>query len=206
VEPAGFDTPPRPDWLRGRCGPDAAARPIVLFLSRLHPKKGVADFLLPAFARLKADAHLAIAGGVDDSTPDYRTEVERAIRALGLAGRVSLLGPVSPAHRWAAYDGAAAFCLPSHSENFGIVVTEAMARGCPVVAAEGVEAVQHVEAAGAGRRVPLEVGAIAAALDATLAQSAALGRRGRTYVEARLRWPAVAGQILHVYATARPAA
>jgi glycosyltransferase involved in cell wall biosynthesis len=205
MEPAGFNTPVRQSWLRDRCGPAAGDRPIVLFLSRLHPKKGVTDFLLPAFAHLKADAHLAIAGGVDDSTPSYGIEVEKMVERLGLSGRVSLLGPVSPADRWAAYDGAAAFCLPSHSENFGIVVTEAMVRGCPVVAAEGVEAVQHVVAAGAGRKVPLDVAAIAAALDATLAESAVLGRRGQEYVAAHLRWPAIARQIIDLYALARRA-
>jgi glycosyltransferase involved in cell wall biosynthesis len=203
VEAAGLDTPPRPDWLRERCGSAAGGRPIVLFLSRLHPKKGVADYLLPAFARVKADAHLAVAGGVDDSTPEYAADVERAIRDLGLTGRVSLLGPVAPADRWAAYDGAAAFCLPSQSENFGIVVTEAMARGCPVVASDGVEAIQHVEAAKAGRKVALEVGAVAEALDGVLAESAAIGRRGRAYVEGNLRWPDIARLILDLYARCR---
>jgi glycosyltransferase involved in cell wall biosynthesis len=202
IEPAGLSAPTRPDWLRARCGPAAGSRPIVLFLSRLHPKKGVTDFLIPAFARVQADAFLAIAGGVDDSTPGYGAEIERAVRIFGLTDRVALLGPAAPADRWAAFDGAAVFCLPSQSENFGIVVIEALARGCPVVATAGVDAIDHAVAAGAGRKVPLDVGAVAAALEAALGTRPAGERPGIAYVRDRLAWPAIARQIMDLYAAA----
>jgi glycosyltransferase involved in cell wall biosynthesis len=205
IEPAGLDTPARPEWLRARCGPAAGTQPIVLFLSRLHPKKGVTDFLLPAFAQVRTEAFLAIAGGVDDSTPGYGVEIEQVIRSLGLTDRVSLLGPIPPADRWAAFDGAAVFCLPSQSENFGIVVVEAMARGCPVVAAAGVDAVEHAVAAGAGRKVPLILSELAGALDATLTGNIAAGQRGQAYVAARLGWPEIASQIVDLYDRLTPA-
>ncbi len=200
IEPAAFDVPARPDWLRSKCGPRAGDRPIVLFLSRLHPKKGVVDLLLPAFAQLKTPAHLAIAGGVDDSTPGYGIEVERTIAALALGERVSLLGPIAPADRWAAYDGAAVFCLPSHSENFGIVVIEAMARGCPVVATRAVEAIEHAVAAGCGRSVPLEVGAISIALEEYLEcpRPREIPHRERI---GHLTWPGIATRIASLYST-----
>jgi glycosyltransferase involved in cell wall biosynthesis len=202
IEPAGLSTPVRPDWLRAQSGPAAGGGPIVLFLSRLHPKKGVTDFLLPAFARVRADAFLAIAGGVDDSTPGYGQEIERTVRTLGLTDRVALLGPVTPSDRWAAFDGAAVFCLPSRSENFGIVVIEALARGCPVVATEGVDAIDHAVAAGAGWKVPLDVGTVAAALEAALGAKPSGDRPGIAYVRDRLGWPAIARQIADLYTAA----
>ncbi len=57
------------------------------------------------------------------------------------------IGPVTGEQRWQVYDGADVFVLPSVSENFGIVVTEAMARGVPVVVTDGVQASEHVRAA-----------------------------------------------------------
>ena len=127
VEQPALDKPADPAWLRRQCGPSAGEKPIILFLSRLHPKKGVADFLLPAFARLRTSAFLAIAGGVDDSTPGHGDEIRSVASQLGVNDRIALIGPVAPADRWAAFDGAAVFCLPSRSENFGLVVAEAMA-------------------------------------------------------------------------------
>ncbi len=204
IDPHAWQAEPRPDVLRRRCGPRVGDRPLVLFLSRLHPKKGVVDFLLPAFARLKADAFLAIAGGPDEHAPDHEAEVRAAVDRLGLADRVALLGPVSAAERWSLFDGAALFVLPSRSENFGIVVAEAMARGLPVVVSPEVQAAEHVTAAGAGRVVPLEADALAAALDELLAHPAtgrALGERGRQYVRDALRWEQVAAQIAAMYRT-----
>jgi glycosyltransferase involved in cell wall biosynthesis len=207
MESAAFDTPARPAWLRDRCGPTAGDRPIVLFLSRLHPKKGVTDVLLPAFAALKADAVLAIAGGADESAPGYADEVRAAVGRLGLAGRVTVIGPVAPADRWAAFDGAAVFCLPSHNENFGVVVTEAMARGCPVVVTEGVAAGAYAAGAGCGAVVPRTPAAVAAALDKELADPAgraARGTAGREYVRSRLTWEAVAARLQTLYQTLLP--
>lgn len=202
IDPAAFDAPPRPGWLRDQCGAAAGERPIVLFLSRLHPKKGVTDFLLPAFARLRTPAFLAIAGGVDETTPGYGDEVRATVERLGLADRVAILGAVQPADRWAAFDGAATFCLPSHSENFGVVVTEALARGCPVVVSEGTAAGVHAVAAGAGRSVRLDPGAVAEALDGFLtdpSSALAAGAAGREYVRKNLAWPALAGRIAEMY-------
>lgn len=200
VEQSALDIPARPEWLRAKCGAKIAAEtPIVLFLSRLHPKKGVADYLIPAFANLKSSAHLAIAGGVDDSTPGYGDEIRAAINRYNLGDRVSLIGPVAPADRWSAFDGAAVFCLPSQSENFGIVVAEAMARGCPVVVSERVDASDHVVAAGAGIKAPLNVDAISRALDQALADKSGMGEAGKKYVRDRLSWKPIGERIGLMY-------
>jgi glycosyltransferase involved in cell wall biosynthesis len=199
MEAAAWQTEARPDHLRRLCGGRAGNRPIVLFLSRLHPKKGVVDVLLPAFARLHSDAFLAIAGGADEHAPEYEAKVRAAVASLGLSGRVAMLGAIAPAERWALFDGAAVFVLPSHGENFGLVVTEAMARGVPVVISQQVQACEHVTAAGAGRVVPLAADSVAGALDDLLADPATAGECGRRYVRDNLDWDRIANRILAMY-------
>jgi glycosyltransferase involved in cell wall biosynthesis len=202
VGPGAWSVPSDPEALRNRCGPAAGGRPILLFLSRLHPKKGLTDLLLPALARLRPDAVLAIAGGPDPHAPGYEKEVRRAIDQLGLRDRVVLLGPVTPADRWGLFDGAAAFVLPSHAENFGIAVAEAMARGCPVVVSDRVQACEHVTAAGVGRVVPPDVAPLADALEAVLAEPSArtrMGEAGRRYAAAQFDWNRVAVRLLAMY-------
>jgi glycosyltransferase involved in cell wall biosynthesis len=115
---------------------------------------------------------------------------------------VALLGPIAAAQRWHLFDGAAAFVLPSHSENFGIVVAEAMARGCPVVVSEAVQAAEHVKTAGAGIVVPLDIESWAQALSGIVRDTAArslLGEAGRQYATHQFRWDQIAGQILAMY-------
>jgi glycosyltransferase involved in cell wall biosynthesis len=196
------DVPPAPNALAVRCGPVAAGRPVVLFLGRLHPVKGITDLLLPAFARVADGPVLAIAGGPDAAAPGYERLVREEIARLGLANRVVLLGPVAAADRWALFDGAAAFVLPSHSENFGMVVAEAMARGCPVVVTEGVQSKAQVLAAGAGRVVPFEPETLATALVELLCNPStarAMGEAGRRYVHSELTWDRVAVRVHAMY-------
>src|SRR5262249_18375982 len=147
-------------------------------------------------------AFLVIAGGPDEHEPGYEGQVRTAAQRLGLSGRVALLGRVPPEERWWLFDGAAAFVLPSHSENFGIVVTEAMARGVPVVVSEGVQAGDHVRRAGAGRVVPLQVEALAETFEELLADARArsrMGQWGREYVRTNLSWERAASAIARAY-------
>jgi glycosyltransferase involved in cell wall biosynthesis len=76
-----------------------------------------------------------------------------------------------------------------------------MARGVPVVVSDAVQSAEHVSAAGAGRVVPLDVGALAAAVADLLADPArrAMGERGRRYAREHLAWPAIAARIADVY-------
>ncbi|OAI50982.1 hypothetical protein AYO44_05330 [Planctomycetaceae bacterium SCGC AG-212-F19] len=206
LDTQAWDSAQHQSDLQNRLRDQADGRPIILFLSRLHPKKGVVDLLLPAFAQLRADAVLAIAGGPDEHEPAHASEVGREVARRGLAGRVALLGPVAPQERWALYDAADLFVLPSHAENFGIVVTEAMARGLPVVISDAVQASEHVRAAKAGCIVPLDVMALARALDELLAdegQRRRMGDRGRAYVRTNLNWERVAVAIAAMYRTCR---
>ncbi len=127
---------------------------------RLHRKKGLADLLIPALARLPGDVHLAVVGDVDTHDPGYLEQVHAACRQWGLGPRVHFIGPLYDADKWAAYDDATVYALPSYHENFGATVVEAMARGTPVVSSREVQASGFVERAGAGRVVPLEVDAL----------------------------------------------
>ena len=196
-----WNTPVEPDWLRSRC-PRAGSRPILLFLSRLHPKKGITDLLLPAFAKLKTDAFLAIVGGEDSHAPNFVRQVQEEVDRLTLRDRVELLGSLPPDRRWAAFDGADLFVLPSHAENFGIVVAEAMARGKAVVVTPGVQFAEHVTRAQGGVIVEANVDELARNLDAWLSDATLRTRAGecaRSYVETQLTWRRTAEHLVGLY-------
>jgi glycosyltransferase involved in cell wall biosynthesis len=202
VEPAAFTEPRMTTHLRNRCETSAQNLPILLFLSRLHPKKGILDRLLPAVAAMRTSCLLAIVGDEDSRAQGYEAAIQNAIKGFGLENRVAMLGPVFGNERWALFDGAAAFVLPSHSENFGIVVAEAMARGCPVVITKEVQAAALVTKAGAGIVVDGDAEGIAAALDFLLKddeQRATVGARGHRFALQHLRWSCVAEKLRSMY-------
>src|SRR5581483_5262216 len=103
-------------------------RPYALFLSRISWKKGL-DRLITAWASIP-HVELIIAGNDEEN---YLPALRQLAETHGVADRVRFVGPVSDTDKWALYENAAVFVLPSYSENFGNVVAEAMAVGCPVV-------------------------------------------------------------------------
>ncbi|WP_420384256.1 glycosyltransferase [Novosphingobium sp.] len=117
--------------------PALRGRKFLLFLSRIHPKKGC-DTLLRAFAQCLpdlGDVDLVMAG------PDqvgWSKELKDLAATLGIANRVHWVGMITGEVKWGAYHAADAFVLPSHGENFGIVVAEAMACGTPVIISDRV--------------------------------------------------------------------
>jgi glycosyltransferase involved in cell wall biosynthesis len=121
----------------------------LLYLSRIHPKKGC-DLLIEAFAKVAgADPalHLVMAGPGDAV---WITQLHELTRHLGVADRVTFTGMLKGAMKWGAYDVAEAFVLPSHQENFGIVVAEALAWGLPVLTTYQVNIWREIKQAGAG--------------------------------------------------------
>ncbi len=121
----------------------------LLFLSRLHPKKGC-DLLLAAFARVaRRDPRLRLVMAGPDQVGWQPTLVAQAER-LGIAGRVTWTGMLSGDVKWGAYRAADAFVLPSHQENFGVVVAEALACGVPALISDKVNIWREVHASGAG--------------------------------------------------------
>jgi len=117
----------------------------VLFLSRINWKKGL-DRLITAWQSVP-DVPLVIAGNDDEGLKPRLVELARS---LGISDRVIFVGPASDTHKWALYERAELFVLPSYSENFGNVVAEAMAMACPVVLTQEVGIAPLVQAAGAG--------------------------------------------------------
>ena len=122
---------------------------ILLFLSRIHPKKGV-DLLIDAFAALAAsDPRLCLVIAGPDQVGWQAALHQRAV-ALGIADRITWPGMLTGELKWGAFRCAELFCLPSHQENFGIVVAEALACGLPVAIAEPVNIATDIVQAGAG--------------------------------------------------------
>ena len=106
-----------------------------LFLSRISWKKGL-DRLLQAWTQVP-ELPLVIAGNDEEG---YQHKLEAMARRLGISERVLFVGPARDEDKWALYAQAEVFLLPSYSENFGIVVAEAMAMGCPVIVTPDVGA------------------------------------------------------------------
>lgn len=121
----------------------------LLYLSRIHPKKGC-DLLIQAFVKVaRADPalHLVMAGPGEAA---WVTELQGLVAQLGLADRVTFTGMLKGAMKWGAYDVAEVFVLPSHQENFGIVVAEALTWGVPVLTTYQVNIWREIKEAGAG--------------------------------------------------------
>jgi len=129
--------------------PDLINKRFILFLSRIHPKKGI-DLLIDAVAKvniLPSDMVFVIAG------PDQSGETEklqRRAKELGVESRFKWVGMLTGNIKWGAYAAAESFILPSHQENFGIVVAEALSTSTPVLITNKVNIWREIDAAGAG--------------------------------------------------------
>lgn len=129
--------------------PELRGKRLFLFLSRIHVKKGC-DLLIDAFstvARNNPDLHLIMAG--PDQT-DLTAVLKRQAHAIGISNRITWTGMLEGDEKWGAFHAAEVFCLPSHQENFGIVVAEALACGKPVLISNKVNIWREIEADGAG--------------------------------------------------------
>jgi glycosyltransferase involved in cell wall biosynthesis len=150
IEPNGIDLgeydalPPR-GAARARHGVPPGL--LVVFLARLHPKKGL-ELLVPAFAKANLpDATLVIAGPDSDG---HEAKIRRLVAQHGLDRQVIFTGMQYGKDRLALMADADLFVLPSHQENFGIVVVEALAVGCPVLISDRVNIYPEIQRAGVG--------------------------------------------------------
>lgn len=113
---------------------DASREPFLLFLGRVHPKKGI-DLLLRAYAQVSSSGStlepLVIAG--PPVSAEYQGSLEQLALELGISKRITWTGMLDHRLKWGALARASAFVLPSHQENFGVAVAEALACGVPVL-------------------------------------------------------------------------
>jgi glycosyltransferase involved in cell wall biosynthesis len=220
-----------------------------LFLSRIHPKKGLIE-LVEAWAEVKRQ--LAVEGQrsedatlvtnelmnyrtnelfnwhVEYAGPDYDghlTQVQNRIRELGVEDDFTYLGSLGDNEKWTAYRRADVFVLPTYSENFGIVVAEALYAGIPVITTKGApwagllgvlesssrnaenrcqSATNELEASGrCGWWIDVGVGPLVQALleVTTLSDDERLtmGENGRRLVESNYTWPAIAKKMAEAY-------
>lgn len=133
--------------------PKLGDRRFLLFLSRIHEKKGC-DLLVEAFAKIiDADPTLdLVIAGPDES--GLRADLEERAAKLGAGDRIHWPGMLEGDAKWGAFRACEAFVLPSHQENFGIVVAEAMACSRPVLITDKVNIWREVKGSGAGLVAP----------------------------------------------------
>ena len=143
--PNFLDTPllnlPKPTHLNGHSNRSNHTLKL-LFLSRLHQKKGV-ELLLDALAQVTFDWSLTIAGGGET---DYVEQLKKQSKNLAIDLKINWLGWVNATERTAAFEAADLLVLPSHNENFANVVIESLAAGTPVLVSKYVGLSEYVVA------------------------------------------------------------
>ena len=195
ILPNGVELPP--DAERDPAPPDRIRR--FLFLSRIHPKKGLEALVEAWRAARPAGWELVIAG------PDergHRAQIERQARGLGADSAIRFRDAVSDDEKWGLYGTADVFVLPTSSENFGAVVAEALASSVPVIttrAAPWSSLVEH----GCGWWTEVGVEPLSAAIREAAelpdGDRRAMGARGRRLVAERFAWPVIARRMIDVY-------
>jgi glycosyltransferase involved in cell wall biosynthesis len=174
----------------------------LLFLSRIHPKKGI-ELLIEAWAQLAqdktADWKVEIAG---NGEAVYIQELQQFIESKQLSQQIKIIGSQFGSDKLETYHRADLFVLPTYSENFGIVVTEALSCGVPVITTKGTPW-EELETQNCGWWVDTGVEPLKQALEQALVLPQetlqAMGKNGRKLVEEKYSIEAVAEQMLALY-------
>ncbi|TWO72297.1 glycosyltransferase [Caenimonas sedimenti] len=152
--------------------PQLVGKRVLLFLSRLHEKKGC-ELLIRSFARVRAtnpQLHLVIAGS---GNAQYEETLKDLAQACGAGSSITFTGMLLGDLKWGAIQAAEVFVLPSYQENFGIALAEALVAGVPVVTTKGVNIWREIESEAAGLIGDATPQGIDSLLDRWLALSAA---------------------------------
>lgn len=170
----------------------------MLFLSRLHPIKGLKD-LVEAWARVRPAGWRMIIAGPDEV--GHQREIEGRVKALGLADQFDFVGPVGDREKWELYAAADLFVLPSYSESFGQAIGEALAAGVPVITTRATPW-QKIESYRCGWWIESGVESLTKALQAATQLDASdlreMGQRGREMVVNNYSWQTPAERMLVV--------
>ena len=169
-----------------------------LFLGRVHPVKGLEN-LLKAWAKAQPNGWILQIAGPDEG--GHLADVLTLADRLGISGQVKYLGEFDDRSKWAVYRGADLFVLPSFTENFGVVVAEALSQGLPVITTSGTPW-EDLRTYSCGWWVaPSEAGLRDALTEAFALPAGCLiemGARGQAYVQ-RYDWSVIAGQMFDAY-------
>ena len=177
--------------------------PLVLFMSRIDPKKGL-NVLIPALEKLLGlglNFHFVLAG-TNPQDPNYEEKIKSQIQASPLLEYTTMTGFVTGELKSALLQAADIFVLPSYYENFGIAVAEAMASAIPVIISDQVHICQEVSESESGWVSTIDVAAIADLLGMALQNPQERQRRGLCAQEYALKhysWDAIARQTIHAY-------
>ena len=205
VLPCGLDVPP--------VVPDAQVRlrqkfrilddePVLLFLSRLHPKKGL-HYLIDALGGLASQRFQLIVAGSGDLA--YENSIKEQVARQSLQARVHFAGFAGGEYKQLLLQGADVFVLPSHSESFAIAALEAVAAGTPVLTTRDVPVAVLVEKFNLGWVTGLQPAELALSVERALKQcqslslSADFRARGRRLVERNFSWSIIAARTIEVY-------
>ncbi|MEO0646086.1 MAG: glycosyltransferase, partial [Cyanobacteria bacterium J06650_10] len=178
-------------------------RPIVLFMSRIDPKKGF-DLLLPALEKVyknNTPFHFFLCGA-NPQDRDYENSIREQIESSDWAQWATLSGFVSGELKAKILSAADVFVLPSYYENFGIAVAEAMAAKIPVVISDQVHIWPAIEQSASGWVVPTEEAPLVAALSSALADGDERSRRGENAQQCakeNYSWDAIAKRLTIEY-------
>jgi glycosyltransferase involved in cell wall biosynthesis len=201
--PWGIDMPETANDIRfaGRQKPKPLRT--ALFVGRIFPVKGL-PLLVEAWEKVRPVGWKMKIVGPDEG--GHRAEVEALIHKSGLEGDFEFTGPLQGIDLNTAYDEADLFILPSYSENFSLVVGEALARGLPVIASHGVpwDALPREQC---GWWVPASAGGIAEGLAQAKTASPEvlieMGHRGQRLIENSYSWGSIAPRFVDFYSAAR---
>lgn len=177
--------------------------PLLLFMSRIDPKKGL-NLLIPALEKLLQSglSFQFVLAGTNPQDPNYEKQIQEQIKASTLANCTTTTGFVRGELKQDLLEEADLFVLPSYYENFGIAVAEAMVAGKPVVISDQVHIWEEISNAEAGWVCTCEIDALTFVLREALQDVDECKRRGenaQTYALTHYSWEAIAQQMIQTY-------
>jgi len=178
-------------------------RPVILFMSRIEPKKGL-NLLIPALEGVLAAGHQFqfILAGSNPQDPAYESQIQTQIQQSAIADYTTITGFVTGEQKARLLQTADLFVLPSYYENFGIAVAEAMVAGIPVMISDGVQIWEQIKRAEAGWVSTGGVDEITALITSALQNRQERERRGqnaRKLATEHYSWDAIATTTIQAY-------